>query len=77
MEASWARPLKALDFSIGRVGLGVSLFRMYSHIQLASKLSPGCDYALFKVNSALMSPSPKAQGPDCSQLWLLPPSQKV
>ncbi|XP_010620410.1 eukaryotic translation initiation factor 4E type 1B isoform X3 [Fukomys damarensis] len=22
--------------------------RMYSHIQLASKLSPGCDYALFK-----------------------------
>lgn len=44
-------------------GVG-SLFlsRMYSHIQLASKLSSGCDYALFKVSSAPVPPPPKGQG---------------
>lgn len=25
---------------------------MYSHVKLASKLSSGCDYAMFKVSSA-------------------------
>lgn len=37
-----------------------ALSRMYSHIQLASKLSSGCDYALFKVSSA--HPPPQATG---------------
>lgn len=38
---------------------------MYSNIQLASKLSCGCDYALFKVSSAFLPLRPR--GADSSQ----------
>lgn len=40
-----------------RLSRGVgALSRMYSHIKLASKLSSGCDYAMFKV-SFVFTPS--------------------
>lgn len=46
---------------------------IYNNIQLASKLSSGCDYALFKVSSA--SPTPwDTVGLISSKL---PPSQRV
>lgn len=32
--------------------MGWGLSRTYRHVKLASKLSCGCDYALFKVGSA-------------------------
>lgn len=51
-EACGNQSLKGLDFQL-RWG---ALSRVYSHIQLASKLSSGCDYALFKVSSALPAP---------------------
>lgn len=38
--------------SLGTSCVGWGLSRMYSHVKLASKLSSGCDYALFKVGSA-------------------------
>jgi translation initiation factor 4E len=28
---------------------------LYNHIELASKLQPGCDYSLFKVRGALFA----------------------
>lgn len=56
-EASWSQALKSLDF---QPGMG-PLSRMYNNIQLASKLSSGCDYALFKVSPA-SPPPPCPQG---------------
>lgn len=53
-EASWNQALNAWTFSLSCGALS----RVYSHIQLASKLSSGCDYALFKVSSASPAPTP-------------------